>query len=202
MNAQDLAFMDFDREAFFSAAVGLGVESVSVIEALGQAFDIGELTESFAGVCDHAAEHGMRVHLEFMPFSGVPDLATAWQIVSTADRPNGGLVFDFWHYFRGARDDALLARIPGDRIFVVQVCDAPAEVVGTLLDDSMHRRLLPGTGSFDTGAVLSLLERTGGLASVGAEVFSDELGSRGHLAAGRLAGEALRRCLADLRASA
>ena len=34
------------------------------------------------------------VHLEFMPISGVPDLETAWAIVSEADRPNGGLLFD------------------------------------------------------------------------------------------------------------
>lgn len=191
MSRADLAFMDFDEAAFLAAAQGLGVGSVSVIEVFGQSFPLDALVESFAGFCDRAAERGLRVHLEFMPFSGIPDLATGWEIVSTADRPNGGLVFDLWHYFRGRRDDALLAAIPGDKISVVQVCDADAEVRGTLLDDSMHHRKLPGEGGFDITAVLRILDGTGGLASVGAEVFSDDLAALGPDAAARRAGECL-----------
>ncbi|MBC8092362.1 MAG: sugar phosphate isomerase/epimerase [Pseudonocardia sp.] len=191
MSRADLAFMDFDETAFLTAAQGLGVESVSVIEVFGQSFPVDALIESFAGFCDRAAERGLRVHLEFMPFSGIPDLATGWEIVSTADRPNGGLVLDLWHYFRGRPDNALLATIPGEKIYVVQVCDADSEVRGTLLDDSMHHRKLPGQGSFDIIAVLRILAGTGGLGSVGAEVFSDELAALGPDAAARRAGNSL-----------
>lgn len=195
MSGDDLAFVDFDETAFLAAAQGLGVESVTVIEVFGQSFPLDALTESFAGFCDRAAERGLRVHLEFMPFSGVPDLATGWEIVAGADRPNGGLVLDLWHYFRGRRDDALLAAVPGEKIYVVQVCDADAEVRGTLLEDCMHHRRLPGEGSFDITAVLSTLAGTGGLGSVGAEVFSDDLAALGPEVAARRAGEHLRSAL-------
>ncbi len=199
MRHEDLAFMDFDRSAFFTAARGLGVKSMSVIEVFGQHFETDELTSSFATLCDQAAEHDLNVHLEFMPFSGIADLKTAWQIVSTANRPNGGLVFDFWHYFRGQRNDALLASIPGEKIMQVQVSDAPAQAESNLLDESMHRRLLPGTGSFETQTLLSLLESRGALTSVGAEVFSDALAQKGPLAAAEAAGRALRDCFDERR---
>ena len=73
-------------------------------------------------------------------------------VVSAADRPNGGLAFDTWHYLRGARDDALLDQIPGDRIFVVQINDAAAEPVGSLLNDTLNHRRMPGEGDFDLAA--------------------------------------------------
>ena len=39
------------------------------------------MTEAFAELCDRAGDD-LIVALEFMPYSGVPDLATAWQVVA------------------------------------------------------------------------------------------------------------------------
>jgi hypothetical protein len=47
---------------------------------------------AFAALCRRAGD--LVVALEFMPYSGVPDLATGWEIVATADRPNSGLLVD------------------------------------------------------------------------------------------------------------
>lgn len=198
MSEADLAFMNFPERAFLEAAVALGVESVSVIEVFGQTFPVEQLTERFASFCDRAAQEGLRVHLEFMPFSGVPDLATAWRIVRDAGRANGGLVFDVWHYYRGNPDDALLAALPGEKIYVVQVSDAPSKAENDLLAESSHRRLLPGEGAVDLGRILRTLHEIGGLSSVGAEVFSDDLMADGPLSAGRRAGERLRTVLGDV----
>jgi sugar phosphate isomerase/epimerase len=62
--------------------------------------------ELFAGVCDRAAEHGLKIALEFLPWTEVPDADTAREIVQAAARPNGGVQVDSWH----------LASLPGGGI--------------------------------------------------------------------------------------
>ena len=169
------AFIDFGEDTFFDLAERLGVGSVNVIEALGDDVDPDHAVHHFGRVCDRAAALGMRAQIEFMPFSGVPDLAFAWDVVRRAGRPNGGLTFDTWHYHRGTVDDALLRSIPGERVFRVQVADAASEPVGDLMNDLLHHRLLPGHGALPLAATLRSLRATGALASVGPELFSDAL---------------------------
>jgi sugar phosphate isomerase/epimerase len=66
------------------------------------AFSSDDLAASFAAFCDRAADRSLPVELEFVPFWGIPDLATAWRIVSTADQPNGTLMIDSWHLLKGS----------------------------------------------------------------------------------------------------
>lgn len=130
-----------------------------------------EVAESFRTLCDRAAVVGTNVMLEFMPMLAIKDLSTASAIVQTADRPNGGLLFDTWHFFRGNPDFAALDELPGHRIFAVQVADGGSEARGSLAEDTFHRRL-PGDGCFDLPRVLRTLDRIGALGWVGPEVIS------------------------------
>ena len=113
----------------------------------GGTWSLDEAAAAFAGLCDRAAEHGLLVHLEFLPWSKIPDLATAWQIIRGADRPNGGLMLDAWHYFRSGPDSTLLRSIPGASILGVQLSDAPAAPEPEPLQATLHARLLPGQGA-------------------------------------------------------
>ena len=125
----------------------------------------------FGVLCDRAREVGALVHLEFMPMLSITDLASAWTIVSGADRPNGGIMFDTWHFFHTGADFGLLEQVPGDRIFGVQFSDADPQPGADLGQDTFNR-LLPGDGSLDLVRVLGVLDRIGGLHSVGPEVIS------------------------------
>src|SRR4051812_10377751 len=144
---------------------------------------IDEVTESvertaehFAGLCDRVAARGLQVALEFLPWTTIPDAATAWDVVRLADRPNGGVIVDSWHHFRGARDEAQLLAIPPERMVALQLDDADAEPVGTLLEDTLHRRRLPGEGTFPLVDFVSLLEDHGAYgAPISIEILSDEL---------------------------
>jgi sugar phosphate isomerase/epimerase len=111
------------------------------------------------------------------------------------------MVFDTWHFFRSDPDFELLARIPGDRIFVVQVSDAGAEMLGDVIEDTTHRRRLPGDGSFDLLGVLTALERIGALRAVGPEILSDDMNllspTRAATLAGARVGELLAQVLGD-----
>jgi sugar phosphate isomerase/epimerase len=191
-----LAHAAFSAADVLRMAEALGAESLSAIAASNTAAEPDEMVEHFAALCDDAAEVGARVHLEFMPMSAVPDLEMAWRIVSGADRPNGGLTFDSWHFFRSNPDFELLEQIPGERIFAVQLNDAAAEVEGTLWEDTMHR-LLPGDGTFALHHVIQVLRHIGGLTLVGPEVISPELAARPQADAARTARQRVEQLLAD-----
>jgi sugar phosphate isomerase/epimerase len=154
--------------------------------------------ERFAAICDRAADHGLLVALEFLPWSGIPDAAAAWAIVRTAGRPNGGINLDVWHHYRGAADDEMLLAIPPEAIACVALSDADAEVLGDLIEDTTRRRRLPGQGSFDLERFLSLLDAHGVGAPVTVEILSDEQNARPTEEAALVAIEAtrelIRRC--------
>jgi sugar phosphate isomerase/epimerase len=184
-------FARFSAEEALRMCEALEVTSLSLIGPSASDAPIGAVTEAFQAVCDRAAAFGARVHVEFVPFTAIPSLATAWAIVSGAERANGGVLFDTWHFFRGDPDFALLERIPGDRIFAVQIDDAAAEISGSLREDTV-RRLLPGDGCFDLRGAVRTLYRTGALRAVGPEVISAELEAMPAVDAARLAGSRVR----------
>jgi sugar phosphate isomerase/epimerase len=184
-------FARFSVDEALQMCEALGVVSMTAIAASTSAVGTDELGERFGTLCDRAADIGALVHLEFIPMTPITDVATAWQIVGDADRPNGGILFDTWHFFRGSPDFDALDEVPGERILAVQVDDAHAEVTGSLWDDTQHR-LLPGDGSFDLPRVLRALVRQGGLRMVGPEVISPETAAMPPGDAARLAGERVR----------
>jgi len=173
----------------------LGVTSLTTIATASSDVPVTELAGYFGRVCDRAADFGAQVHLEFMPFTVVRNLQIAWDIVRGADRPNGGLVFDTWHFFRGDPDFDVLAGIPGDRIFCVQLDDAAAVPQGSLREET-SRRLLPGDGALDLVAAVQALHRIGALRWVGPEVISPELAAMPVLDAATLAMERTRATVA------
>jgi sugar phosphate isomerase/epimerase len=152
----------------------LGAISLTAIATASSDVPVPDLAEHFGRLCDQAAGFGARVHLEFMPFTVVRTLRIAWDLVRHSCRPNGGLVFDTWHFFRGEPDFGVLAGIPGDRVFCVQLDDAPAVPRGPLRQETA-RRLLPGDGALDLPAAIRALHRIGALRWVGPEVISPDL---------------------------
>ena len=154
------------------AAARIGSPSVTAVEMMGVTTSLDEAAEAFAYLCDLAAEHGLKVHIEFLPFGGIPDLASAWAIVQAAGRINGGLTLDSWHFFRSGSSFELLAQIPGSRIHTIQINDAPAKAEPDLLQETMSARLIPGQGSFDLPRFIRTLDRTGTEAPISVEIFS------------------------------
>jgi sugar phosphate isomerase/epimerase len=160
----------------------------------------GELIQRFAALCDRAAEIGARVQFEFMPITAVADVAAAWAIVEAAARDNGGLVFDSWHFYRGTPDLAALERVPGDRIFAVQLSDAAAQVRGSLVEDTFDRKM-PGDGALDLVGAVRALDRIGGLRFVGPEVISPVTAAMPPADAARLGRARVRDLIAAARSS-
>ena len=101
-----MQFLGYAPDDFFRIAAELEASTMTVIGTFAAGHvPIAQVTESFAAIVDKAATHGLHCVLEFIPIWGIGDLATAWHIVRTVNRSNGGLAFDFWHYIRGGPDD-------------------------------------------------------------------------------------------------
>ena len=164
-------------EEGMAIAAQLGARSINAV-AIGRGpWSLPAMAERFAALCDEAMAFGASVHIEFAPESGVPNLTAAWELVERADRPNGGVLFDTWHFYRSHSDFELLRKIPADRMLAIQVSDAPVEITGSMWEDTLHHRLLPGDGAIDLTALFTALGPDA-LALVGPEVFNDDLMSQ------------------------
>lgn len=136
---------------------------------------VDQITEAFAGLCDRVGSD-LTVALEFMPYSGVPDLTTAWQVVRDAGRTNGALIVDVWHWARAGMTAADLASVPAESIVAVQLCDVLAEPMTPSRTESLGHRLPPGHGHGDAAGMVRALHDHGATpAVVTVEVISDAL---------------------------
>jgi len=188
----------FGEAELFRIAEVLGARSVNAADVLGGDWEVAEAAASFAALCDRAAEHDLLVHLEWLAWSRIPDLATALEIVTLADRPNGGLNIDTWHCARTDTRAADLLAVPGDRVLAIQVDDGPAQAEENLIEATLHARLVPGEGAFDLHGYLASLHRIGAGAPIGVEVFSDDLHALGPVEAAQRAADATRALLGDV----
>ena len=163
---------------------------------MGGAVDPAVAARSLGEVCDRAADYGLTVTVEYLPWTGIPDAASAWSIVEACGRENAGLTFDAWHTFRSGTTSEVLAGIPGERWAVIQLDDAPRAAETDLVAETLARRRLPGEGDAPVAEWLALLRRAGCTAPTGVEVFSDELNALPPAEVGRRCGDAARATIA------
>lgn len=177
------------ERAVFEMARAFGVRHVNA--GLLQRLPHDAITASFAALCDRAGE--LTVALEFMPYSGVPDLTAAWRVVGDAGRPNGALIVDVWHWARAGQSTAALDGVPADRIVSFQLCDVRAEPMQPARAESLGHRLPPGHGHADAVGLTRALRAHGVHPRVvSVEVISDELVSLGVDHAARVSADAAR----------
>lgn len=123
---------------------------------------------------ERAAKRKLKVGYEALAWGRfVNDHRDAWEIVRRADHPNIGLIVDSFHTLaRGIGADSIRA-VPKDRIFLVQLADAPA-VNMDYLSWSRHLRMMPGQGDLDVVGFMSAVAATGYDGVISIEVFNDQ----------------------------
>jgi sugar phosphate isomerase/epimerase len=188
----------FGEADLFALADALGARSLNAVDVFGGEWSVEDAAEAFAGLCERADEHGLLVHLEWLPWSKIPDLATAVEVVRLADRANGGLNVDSWHLIRAGDTPEELAELPGELVLGVQLDDGPKAAEENLLHATLHDRRLPGQGEFDLTGIVGALRATRTAAPIGVEVFSDSLHALPSDEAARRAAEATRRVLEEV----
>jgi sugar phosphate isomerase/epimerase len=144
----------------------------------GRSVPIDRMVETFAALCDEAANAGTKVVIEILPWSNIADIATGLAVVAGADKSNGALLFDIWHVARGDIAYEDMASVPRKFIDYVEINDAAARLVGTLLEDTVMRRRLCGEGDLDIHRFLRCVKATGYDGPFGVEIISTEQRNR------------------------
>lgn len=125
-------------------------------------------------LADQAVAHGTRIAIETMPFSTIATVPMGAEIVAAAGHSAVGLLVDAWHVFRaGTSLSELDAVLQPRMVFGVELDDAAPEVVGTLFEDTVQRRLLCGDGSFDLGGLVEVLRNKDFDGPWGVEILSE-----------------------------
>lgn len=122
---------------------------------------------------DLAAEHGARVAFEALAWGRyVDDYRRSWRIVEQSDHEAVGVCLDSFHILARGHDPADIEAIPGEKIFFVQLADAPPLTMD-VLSWSRHHRLFPGEGAWDLGQFVAHVARAGYAGPLSLEVFND-----------------------------
>lgn len=163
------------RRALLRAAEALNARHIKVTpDDSGQPWDFSRWAGEFGRLAAQASDSGARLGIEFMPWANIGNVDEALRLVDEAGHDDGGVVIDAWHTERGGTDPAHLATLPADRIVGVELNDADSAVVGSMFEDTAHRRRYCGEGSFRLVDFVSALNRAGWDGPWGIEILSDE----------------------------
>lgn len=161
--------------ATFATAQRLGIDTVLVCSNVATAtVDSDEHSaEQLRRLGDVAASYDVKVAFEALAWGRfVDDYRRAWRIVELADHPAVGVCLDSFHVLSRGHDPAEIEDIPADKIFYLQLADAPALSMD-VLSWSRHHRLFPGEGDFDLTTFVAHVLKTGFDGPLSLEVFND-----------------------------
>ena len=159
----------------FDVMTALGTDLVLVCSSVSpHALDDDDrIAEQLHSLAARAGERGMRVCYEALAWGRfVNTYDRSWEIVRRADHPALGLCVDSFHILSRGSDPAGISDIPGEKLFFLQLADAPFMDMD-VLQWSRHYRLFPGQGTFDLPAFLGHVLTAGYTGPLSLEVFND-----------------------------
>ncbi|XVV08607.1 TIM barrel protein [Actinoplanes sp. CA-131856] len=162
-------------ERTFAVLAEIGVRTVVVSSSMsGDAVDDDDLAaEQLRALAGVAERHGLRLAYEALAWGRfVNTAAHAWRIVRRADHPALGLCLDSFHVLIKEPDAKSIRVVPGEKIFHVQLADAPGASMD-VAERSRHHRLFPGLGELDVARFASYVEETGYDGPLSLEVSND-----------------------------
>ncbi|WP_326834351.1 TIM barrel protein [Amycolatopsis rhabdoformis] len=159
----------------FAVMEQLGADTMLVCSTVSpDAVDDDDLAaEQLHTLADRAAAHGLRIAYEALAWGRfVNTYEHSWRIVRRAAHPALGLCLDSFHILSRGSDPAAIRTIPGEKLFFLQLADAP-RLEMDVLQWSRHHRLFPGQGAFDLTAFTGHVLAAGYSGPLSLEVFND-----------------------------
>jgi sugar phosphate isomerase/epimerase len=155
------------RAASFAEALGARMLQVNVA-----APDAHARLEAVATAASLLDSSGLKLALEYMPFTSLCTLAETLEIVAEVGAARAGALVDIWHHAHDPGGWEALAGAPLDAIAYVEFDDAKAPGQGAdLADETMHHRTFPGTGVLDCGRFARACRARGYTGMVSIEVL-------------------------------
>jgi 4-hydroxyphenylpyruvate dioxygenase len=167
----------FDRaERKFDVMQELGTDLMLVCSSVSPVSlgGIDRAAADFAELGERAARRGLRVGYEALAWGRhINDHRDAWEIVRRTAHPNIGLILDSFHTLARKIDLSSIRSIPSDKIFIVQLADAP-QIDMDLLYWSRHFRNMPGEGDLPVREFMRAVAATGYDGYISLEIFNDQ----------------------------
>jgi sugar phosphate isomerase/epimerase len=156
----DQAVVDATAAGVEAVADALGGRHVSAGEFRPGRLDLDAAAARLAGLAGRLAERGLQVPLEAFPWSALPDIDTAVELLRRAGSAHAGLMVDVWHFFNGGGRLDDFDDLPGAGIVAVQLNDGP-RVTTDFLHHARAARRLPGHGVLDVVGLVEAVQATG-----------------------------------------
>lgn len=128
--------------------------------------------EQLHSLADRAQAHGIRLAYEALPWGRLRTHTDALRVVRKVDHPALGLCLDSFHVLSPENDASALDPIPVDRVFHIQLADAPRLNLD-VREWSLHYRMFPGQGALDIAGFVGRLLAKGYAGPMALEVFND-----------------------------
>ena len=131
------------------------------------------LLDDLSLLAEHAGRRGLRIGYEALAWGRhVNTWQQVWNLVRQVAHPSLGVLLDSFHTLSLKGDPSAIAQIPGDKIFFVQMADAPILAMD-VLEWSRHFRCFPGQGEFDLAGFLAPIIKSGYTGPLSLEIFND-----------------------------
>jgi len=163
------------KQKLLTAAEALQARHVKVSDSFREPYEMARVIESFATLCNDAADHGTRIGFEPQPFSMIDTLKGALEMVEGAAASNGGIILDLWHVVKLGIPYEEIGRIPPRWLVSVELDDGTLEAPWSLREDCSNHRRLCGEGEFDIKSFIACVQQLGYEGPWGIEVLSEEL---------------------------
>src|SRR4051812_25300329 len=135
---------------------------------------IDRAADDFRELGERAAARGLRVGYEALAWGlHVNDYRDAWEIVRRADHKSIGIILDSFHALAPSFPTNAIQSIPADKIFLVQLADAPRLGLD-VLSWSRHFRCFPGQGDLPVAGFMEAVRATGYDGPLSLEIFNDQ----------------------------
>ena len=135
---------------------------------------IDRAAADFRELGERAAARGLRVGYEALAWGRhVNDYRDAWEIVRRADHKSIGIILDSFHALAPSFPTMPIQSIPADKIFLVQLADAP-KLGLDVLSWSRHFRCFPGQGDLAVAPFVEAVLATGYAGPLSLEIFNDQ----------------------------
>lgn len=167
------AFDRVERKFDLMEALGTKLLLVSSASPANASSDIERIAVDFRELGERASQRGLKVGYEAMSWSHtISEYRDAWEVVQLADHASVGLILDSIHILGKKSDLGFIRTIPGDRIFHVQLADAP-KIEMNLEYWSRYFRTMPGEGDLALDEFMKAVVSTGYNGPLSLEILND-----------------------------
>jgi 4-hydroxyphenylpyruvate dioxygenase len=135
--------------------------------------DRSRLIDDLSELGERAAKRWMRVGFEALAWGRhIFDHRDAWTLIRDVNHPSIGLILDSFHSLARDVPSASIGDIRLDKLFFVQIADAP-KLTMDYLSWSRHFRMMPGQGDLPLADFADAVHRLGYQGYWSLEIFND-----------------------------